>query len=160
MHVHHITACLWPLLKQTPTASLLYEMYLCLPYSQQVEVLRFCHLSCGSSLDGAPRTSWRQSWRGGGYPGWCSEPPRWLGCQQKGRGPGTRGHCCTQSLWRCRESPGAPPAASSHVCSAGWRRAFSCGEEGYTEEDEKTRRKGGRWVVVEIGTAWCHLRLS
>lgn len=150
LHSMSVTA----LLTQTHTASLLCEVYLCLPYcgSQQVEVLHFWHLSSGFALGGALRTNWRGLWRGGGDPGWCSAPLKWWGCQKRGRGPCTWGHCCIQSLWRCWGSPGAPPAASSLVCSAGWRHASSCGAEGYREEREQTG-VNGNWICLVLSKA-------
>ena len=143
------------LLTQTPTASLLCEVCSSPPFSgpRRYEV-RFWHSSGGFASDGALRTSWRRSWRGGGDPGWCSAPPRWWGCRKRGRGPGTWGHCCTRSLWRCWGSPGALPAASSPLCSAGWRHASSCGEEGYGEEGGQTGVNGNR--VCLVSSKFCH----
>ena len=62
-----------PVLTETPTATLLCEFYWCLPNfgSPQVELCPRS-LSCGFASDGARRTSWRPSWRGGAGPGWRS----------------------------------------------------------------------------------------
>lgn len=132
-------------LTETPTTTPLCEFYLCLPHSGSPQVeLPPRSLSCGFASDGARRTSWRPSWRGGADPGWRSAPPRWWERQKRAHDPGTRARCCIQSLWRCWESLGAPPAASFPECSAKWKHAFSCGKE-------DGGRKAGWWVFMGNG---------
>lgn len=132
-------------LTATATTTLLCEFYLCLPHSGSPQVELFPHsLSCGFASDGARRTSWRPSWRGGADPGWRSAPLKWWERRKRAPGPGTRERCCTQSLWQCWGSLGALPAASSPERSAKWKHAFSCGKE-------DGRRKGRWWVLTGIG---------
>lgn len=139
-------AGLWlGVLTETPTTTPLCEFYLCLPHSGSPQVELFPHSSpCGFASDGARRTSWRPSWRGGADPGWHSAPLKWWERRKRARAPGTWEHCCTQSLWQCWGSLGALPAASSPECSAKWKHAFSCGKE-------DGRRKGGWWLLLSIG---------